>query len=88
METVIQPKVSCYQNKDACRRDDYIILPKQTALCDVIERCFREGCYGFARGSNVQGKGQFYIRSLHKTNNLLKTKLIDRDNITFFILEY
>ena len=83
---IFQPKVTSYINKDACRCDDYIILPKTTPLNDVIKRCFEEHCYGFARGSNVQGNGKFYIRSPHKIN--LQTRLINKRNITFFILEY
>ncbi len=87
MGTIIQPKVTMYINKDACRRDDYIVLPKTTPLEQVIKRCFEERCYGFSRSSLIQGKGKFYIRSPHKTSERLKNKLIDKKNITFFILD-
>lgn len=85
--SVIQPKVTEYKDTDACRGDNYIILPPETPLHIVIETAFKQNCYGFARGSNTQGRGQFYIRSTHKTSELLKTKLIPWKNTSFFILE-
>ena len=88
MGTVIQPKVTCYTNKDACRCDDYIVLPKTTPLEEVIKICFESKCYGFSRGSNIQGNGKFYIRSAHKTTNMLVTKIKDQKNVSFFILTY
>ena len=86
MGTVIQPQVTKYMNTDACRRDDYIVLPKTTPLNEVIDRCFKENCFGFARGSNIQGNGKFYIRSPHKTTILLQSKLIDKPGVSYFIL--
>ena len=87
-EIVINPKVIFYKDTDACRCDNYIVLPKTTPLNEVIKRCFDERCYGFARGSNTQGNGKFYIRSPHKNTTLLKTKLKTLNNVSFFILEY
>ena len=84
---IIQPKVTMYNDKNACHGDDYIVLPKTTLLKDVIQRCFEEGCYGFCRGSNTQGNGQFYIRSPNKNAELLKNKLNDYDGVSFFIVE-
>jgi hypothetical protein len=85
--SVVQPKVTEYKDTDACRGDNYIVLPPETPLNVVIETAFKQNCHGFARGSNTQGKGQFYIRSPHKTSELLKTKLIPRPTVSFFILE-
>ena len=85
---VIQPKVTMYLNTDACRCDDFIVLPKTTELKDVIQRCIDAGCYGFSRGSNTQGRGKFYIRSPHKTTTLLNAKLLPNQNVSFFVLEY
>ena len=80
-----EPKVTTHLNTDDCRRDDYIILPKTT---DLNEVCIEAGSHGFARSSNTQGRGKFYIRSPHKTVDLLYTKLINYKNVTFFIVEY
>lgn len=83
---IIQPKVTMYNNMDACRGDNYIVLPKTTELWQVIKRCFEENCSGFCRGSNIHGNGQFYIRSPDKNNIILESKLIDYPGVTFFIL--
>ena len=85
--SVVQPKVTEYEDTDACREDNYIVLPRETPLNVVIETAFKQNCHGFARGSNTQGKGKFYIRSPHKTSELLKTKLKQQPNVSFFILE-
>ena len=85
MNTISQPKVTMYLNTDACRCDNYIVLPKTTDLKEVVRICVEAGCHGFARGSNTQGKGKFYIRSPHKTFDLLQT--IDYKNVSFFIVE-
>ena len=83
-----EPKVTAYLNTDACRRDDFIVLPKTTDLNEVIRVCVVAGSHGFARSSNTQGRGKFYIRSPHKTVDLLNTKLINYQNVSFFIVEY
>ena len=83
-----EPKVTAYLNTDAMRCDDYIVLPKTTDLNEVIRVCVEAGCHGFARGSNTQGRGQFYIRSPHRTVDLLNTKLFHKKNVSFFIVEY
>jgi len=85
--SVVQPKVTEYKDTDACREDNYIVLPRETPLNVVIETAFKQNCHGFSRGSNTQGKGKFYIRSPHKTPELLKTKLKQQPNVSFFILE-
>jgi hypothetical protein len=85
--SVVQPKVTEYKDTDACRCDDYIVLPRETPLNIVIETAFKQNCHGFSRGSNTQGNGKFYIRSPHKTSELLKTKLKQQPNVSFFILE-
>ncbi len=85
---IIKPKVFFYKNCDSCRTDDYIVLPKETPLDEVIDICFKEKCYGFARGSNTQGKGKFYIRSPHKNTQYIKQRIKIKDNVSFFILEY
>lgn len=84
---MVQPKVTEFKDTDACRCDDYIVLPRETPLKVVIETAFNQNCHGFARGSNIQGNGKFYIRSPHKTSDLLKTKLKPKRNVSFFILE-
>ena len=70
--SVVQPKVTEYKDTDACRCDDYIVLPRETPLNVVIETACN---------------GKFYIRSPHKTSELLKTKLKQQPNVSFFILE-
>ena len=39
---VINPKIIFYKDTDACRCDNYIVLPKTTPLNEVIKRCFDE----------------------------------------------
>ena len=85
--SVVQPKVTEYKDTDACRCDDYIVLPRETPLHIVIETAFKQNCHGFARGSNTQGRGQFYIRSPDKSSDLLKNKIKLHQNTSFFILE-
>lgn len=83
-----EPIVTEYNDTDAMRCDDYIVLPKTTNLSEVIRVCVEAGSHGFARGSNTQGRGQFYIRSPHRTVDLLNTKLFHKKNVSFFIVEY
>ena len=84
MSLVLQPKVTMYTDTDASRASDYIVLPKTTPLNEVIDRCFREGSYGFSRSSVHDGCGKYYIRPPHKSTFELK----EYKGISFFVLEY
>lgn len=86
--TTYQPLVISYNNYDACKCDNYITLPKETPISVVINTCFEAGCHGFARGSNVSGRGKYYIRSPKHSYQHLKSKLTPYENITFFTLSY
>jgi aromatic ring-opening dioxygenase LigB subunit len=90
-QRVIQPKVTEYINCNAYTGDNYIVLPKETRLDEVIQITFESKCYGFARSSHNDLSGKYYIRSPDKTvdniiyrlDNNLKTV-----GVTFFLLEY
>ena len=90
-QRIIQPKVTEYQNCNAYTGDNYIVLPKETKLHEVIQITFESGCKGFARSSNDDLSGKYYIRSPDKTvdniiyrlDNNLKTV-----GVNFYLLEY
>ena len=83
-----EPIVTEYNDTDAFRNDNYIVLLRTTDLAEVIRICVEAGSHGFARHSNTQGRGQFYIRSPCRTIDLLNTKLSYHKNTSFFIVEY
>jgi hypothetical protein len=89
-QKVIQPKVTEYSNCNAYSGDNYIVLPKETKLHEVIQIAFESGCNGFARSSHNDLSGKYYIRSPDKTVDNIVYRL---DNnlmtvgVNFYLLE-
>jgi len=90
-QRILQPKVTEYTNCNAYSGDNYIVLPKETLLSEVIQIAFESGCNGFARSSHDDLSGKYYIRSPDKTvdniiyrldNNLMTV------GVKFYLLEY
>jgi hypothetical protein len=87
---VIQPKVTEYFNSNVYSGDNYLVLPRETPIHEVIQIAFESGCYGFARSSNDSLCGKYYIRSPDK----LATDMIEKLNsnkeskgVNFYVLE-
>jgi len=88
---IIQPKVTEYVNCNVYSGDNYITLPKETKVHEVIQIAFESNCQGFARSSNDDLSGKYYIRSPDK----LAQDMIERlesnkesKGVNFYVLEY
>jgi len=90
-QRITQPKVTEYTNCNAYSGDNYRVLPKETPLTEVIQIAFEAGCRGFARSSNEDLSGKYYIRSPDKTVDNIIYRL-DNNLITvgvnFYLLEF
>ena len=90
-QRTLQPKVTEYTNCNAYSGDNYIVLPKETHLSEVIQIAFESGCKGFARSSHDDFSGKYYIRSPDKSVDNIVYRL---DNnlmtvgVNFYVLEY
>ena len=90
-QRIIQPKVTEYSNCNAYTGDNYIVLPKETRLHEVIQIAFESNCYGFARSSNDDLSGKYYIRSPDKTVDNIIYRLdnnLKSVGVNFYLLEY
>ena len=88
MPKVILPKVTEYENYDSCRNDNYIVLPKDTDIHEVIKKCMESNSCGFARSSINDGKGKYYIRSPKKNRDHIIERLNAYDGVNFYVLDY
>jgi len=89
-QRVLQPKVTEYINCNAYTGDNYIVLPKETPLHEVIQIAFESKCNGFARSSNEDLSGKYYIRSPDKTVDNIVYRLdnnLKSVGINFYLLE-
>lgn len=91
MNKIIQPKVTEYINCNVYSGDNYIVLPKETLISEVIQIAFESNCYGFARSSNDELSGKYYIRSPDKVSKDMSERLDTNKEIkgvNFYVLEY
>ena len=90
-QRILQPKVTEYTNVNSYSGDNYIVLPKETLLSDVISIAFESGCHGFARSSNDDLSGKYYIRSPDKTVDNIIFRLDNNlmtNGVNFYVLEF
>jgi hypothetical protein len=87
---IIQPRVTEYTNANVYSGDNYLILPKNTPIHEVIQIAFESGCHGFARSSNDPECGKYYIRSPDKLAADMITRLntnAEYKGVNFYVLE-
>ena len=87
---VIQPKVTEYSNQNVYSGDNYLVLPRETPIHEVIQIAFESGCYGFARSSNDSLCGKYYIRSPDKlAPDMVERLALNKEakGVNFYVLE-
>ena len=80
------PSYTAHDAMDACRCDDYFVLPRDTPIEAVVHKCYELGCHGFSRNSRITGRGKFYIRSPSKSVEHLEGKMRPASCTTFYIV--